>query len=314
MVVIPKSHGMFLKNDLLVSGWNDRTNLLFGQGNNITQIRRHEVIRTIVIKRHEMGVCEEDEVNGSGLGFTMAMAWLGNGYVLQCSTPIDKPTDPTVTTNADGSAFPAHPGCCLVINNAGHVVASFRGNGINGPWGATTFLRESNDDLIATLFLSNVLGPSDNPNTVNQGVVTRYTFQVPSSDEDWASGTSNAHTGTLGSFTTLATNIDSTPLTISSGTVGPSGLAYSSAHDNLFVAGTMSGPQGTLFAIANPLTCSFSEGSCHLQTFANCGVNLCNGPIGINLTPTPIGRIDLLVANGQDGNLVQYRQDRKSVV
>lgn len=60
--------------------------LTAGQGNTLTLIRGAAVVTTYTYPQG--GQCDPKTINtfymGSGYGFTMAAAWLGNGYVLQC--------------------------------------------------------------------------------------------------------------------------------------------------------------------------------------------------------------------------------------
>lgn len=306
MIVVPSAAitdpGQFRYGDLVVSSWNDnRNNSIFGQGNLLDVIFNGTVVRNLTIPKDRIGECGFDNVDGTGLGFTMALAWLGNGMLLQCSTPINRGN---AATNTDGNVFPAHPGCCLVINSNGDVLASFRGNGINGPWAATSVLHGGSTDIV-TVFISNVLGPTGNPNAVNQGKVERYTFVLPGQHLGWRNGIGTTNPGTLGRAYTLANGFVSTPVSITSGTVGPSGLAYSTLRDRLYIAGTLEGTNGKIFYVENPLRCS----PCTLKTFAVCAPGNCNGPIGINMALVSPNVEDLLVANGGDGNLVQYKQN-----
>jgi hypothetical protein len=126
MMVIPETEDGWQLNNLLVSGWNDEEGF-FGQGNNITVIRNGNVIKTLTISPN--GVADT-QCTAPGIGFTMTLAWLARGLVLTCSVPIPRPTvqQPNVTATA---------GCCFVINANGTVIATFRGNGINGPWCVT---------------------------------------------------------------------------------------------------------------------------------------------------------------------------------
>jgi hypothetical protein len=100
-----------------------------GQGNHITVIRDEKFFRVITIEAEDV---KDKECVDDGIGFTMAMTWLGEGQYLQCSLPIGKGNDPA----GNSLVHADEPGCCLVINDEGKVVATFRGNGINGPWGA----------------------------------------------------------------------------------------------------------------------------------------------------------------------------------
>jgi len=307
MVVIPETYGQFHSGDLLVSNWNDPTNQLFGQGNLIKQIRNKIVVRNITIDKtkQSIGVCANDNVMGTGLGFTMAMAYIGKGKIIQCSIPISFNLE-VDATNDDGTKYPPFPGCCLIINDAGTVLATFRGNGINGPWGATSYITEYNDVTKVTLFISNVLGPSNSVLTNNNGMVSRYKFELPDNDNDWVSGSDDHIVGTLGNHTVMIDDLNSTPVTISAGTVGPSGLAFLPNDNILIVADTLGGTsdEGRLLKINNALLCDYHN--CAMNTlFSSCGTNQCFNPIGINWANHYRA---LLVANGGDGNLVQYNK------
>src|ERR1700682_3331092 len=123
MVVVPENSGVWQKNDLLISGWNGATGY-FGQGNNITVLRNGVPINTLTISPNSIA---DKNCTAVGIGFTMAMAYVGAGKVITCSVPIPKPSQamPNVT---------AVPGCCFVVNSNGSVLATFRGNGINAAW------------------------------------------------------------------------------------------------------------------------------------------------------------------------------------
>jgi len=312
MVVIPENHGQFEYGDLLISNWNDPTNQFFGQGNLIKQIRNHQLIRTITIDKNSqsIGECAHDNVVGTGLGFTMAMAYLGKGKIIQCSIPINFVED---EANDDGETFPPFPGCCLIINDAGKILATFRGNGINGPWGGTSYIYEDkySKTYTVTLFLSNVLGPIGSPLTNNNGNVVRYIFELPNNDNDWQSGYDDNNVGTLGKHTLMISNLISFPINISIGSVGPSGLAFLSSNNNLIIADTLGGGKtssesgdGRLLKIKNALQCTSQ--TCSSSTFSSCSEDECYNPIGINWSQNAHKSFDLLVANGGDGNLIQY--------
>ncbi|KAL3161220.1 hypothetical protein ABBQ38_009587 [Trebouxia sp. C0009 RCD-2024] len=328
-VVIPVAGGDWQVGDVLVGNWNDPTNTLFGQGNTLTLVRGAAVVTTYTYPQG--GQCDPKIINtfynGSGYGFTMAAAWLGNGYVLQCSLPISTGTEP----NAIG------PGCCIAINNRGKIVAQFANDAINGPWGATSVVDNSNPSANTTLFISNVLGVGQSL-TPNGGTIQRYSFQVPTSDSGWQSSrfagrlggggsTSPGSPGTLGHPTQIFptgshTGFHSTPANITGGSVGPAGLAYSPVTDTLYAMGTVSNPapQGSMYKIPNPIQCQGT--ACMRSTFVRCSPNLgglaqgkcsgCNGPIGAVFYSGAKGNF-IVQANGQDGCINQYSENGQLV-
>jgi hypothetical protein len=235
------------------------------------------------------------------------------------------------------------PGCCFIINGNGKVLASFRGNHINGPWGATSskngiyiYIYYDNSHKLFICICCNTLCRNilthcllslphrylyisicwstadgsitiwmSNVLTTNNGYIARYMLRLPKDNDHWESGTSDSILGSLGEATILVSGIESQPETggIQIGAVGPSGLAYDSKHDRLYYCDTMG---NGIFYIEHAKGCT---SDCVTKQFVNCpGNGECNRPRGLNFIRTPLKKYehDLIVANGADANLVQY--------
>ena len=78
---------------------------------------------------------------------------------------------------SDGTAMTAKAGCLIVLNSTGVPVATFSGNGINGPWDMTAL----DMGTVAVLFVTNVLNGTVAANgaVVNQGSVLRIVLTIP---------------------------------------------------------------------------------------------------------------------------------------
>ncbi|KAK9813755.1 hypothetical protein WJX73_007143 [Symbiochloris irregularis] len=312
MLVTDNPGGDWQKGDVLIGNWNDANNVNFGQGNLLTLVRNGANVKQYTLSAQ--GNCATNFAGsgqsvGTGLGLTMAGAYLGRGYLMQCSLPIAIPSGSSPANNSNTASFPGQPGCCMIVNNQGKIVATYSGNGINGPWGMA--VQSDNDGDNFYVWLSNVLGQQNNPNDSNKGTVIRYHFKLPHSDGNWKSS-SGGNPGTIGQPTTLFSGFHSTPSGITGGTVGPAGLAFSQQSGCLVVMGTVSGTPaqaGKMYKICNAKQTGGGQRQDLKQcqgapTPFKCG-NGCNGPIGANFIAPGI----FAQANGQDGCINAYNEN-----
>jgi hypothetical protein len=266
IVVVPRSVGLLKRGHVLISNFNNSANLQ-GLGTTIVQVSPEGTLTLFAQITPSMvaGRCP------GGVGLTTALAVLRRGWVIVGSLP-----------TSNGMSATAGAGCLIVLNSAGHVVETFHGGGINGPWDMTVLDHEER----AWLFVTNVLngdvtvGP---PREVDQGTVLRIALAVPEQGEGIpARGT----TTTIGSG--FAETADPAALVI-----GPTGVGL--AEDGtLYIADTVN---SRIAAIPHALT---------RQTTAFTGVDVSvkgalKGPLGLAIAPN--GHI--ITANAGDGNLVE---------
>ena len=135
IVIAPVSAGNVLKDDVLVTNFNDHNNLQ-GLGSTIMRFRpsTQELATFASIPRH-LPQCP------GGIGFTTAMTMLKSGWVIVGSLP-----------SQDGTTATKGPGCLLVLDSSGNVAGSIAGPLINGPWGNMAVIDHGST---AMLFVSN---------------------------------------------------------------------------------------------------------------------------------------------------------------
>jgi hypothetical protein len=267
IVVVPRSVGLLKRGHILISNFNNGGPNLQGLGTTIVQVSPEGTLTLFAQIAPSMvaGRCP------GGVGLTTALAVLQRGWVIVGSLP-----------TSNGMSATAGAGCLIVLNSAGHVVETFHGGGINGPWDMTVLDHEER----AWLFVTNVLngdvtvGP---PHEVDQGTVLRIALAVPEQGEGIPALRT---TTTIGSG--FAETADPAALVI-----GPTGVGL--AEDGtLYVADTVN---SRIAAIPHALT---------RQTTAFTGVEVSfkgalNGPLGLAIAPN--GHI--ITANAGDGNLVE---------
>jgi hypothetical protein len=164
LAVVPRSVGQLVRGDLLVSNFNNNGSNggQQGTGTTIVQISPDGKASLFAqIDAHNLsGACP------GGIGLTTALVVLQRGWVIVGSLP-----------TSDGTSATAQAGCLIVLNSKGHVVKTFSGGHINGPWDMTAV--DWNNK--AVLFVTNVLNGTvaASPNVVNQGTVVRISLNVP---------------------------------------------------------------------------------------------------------------------------------------
>jgi hypothetical protein len=195
-----------------------------------------------------------------GLGLTAALSILRSGFVLVGSMP-----------TTDGASATVQQGSLLILNQQGVLLANLTDlNLLNGPWYMT--IDDQGDR--ALVFVSNVLN----------GTVSRLEFAVAPNGQGLV----------LGKAFRIADNyvhrLDPAALV-----VGPSGLAYDSAADVLYVAST---GDNAIFAVQNAGSRQSDGGSGTLVYRDNLHLH---GPLGLAIAPNG----HLLVANADAINVDQ---------
>jgi hypothetical protein len=160
IVVAPVSAGPIKKNDVLITNFNDHSNL---QGRGSTIMRYTPATKALAtfasIPPHLPG-CP------GGVGLTTAMTMLKSGWVIVGSLP-----------SQDGTTATKGPGCLIVLDSTGNIASTIAGPNINGPWGNMAVIDNSST---ATLFVSNtgfgVGAPGQD--VVNKANVVRLSLSI----------------------------------------------------------------------------------------------------------------------------------------
>lgn len=272
---VPKSTGRLVQGNFLISDFNNSTPPPGGQQGRGTTI----VQISPGGKMSLFAQIDHDDARNcpGGVGLTTALAVLRKGWVIVGSLPTSDGTSATAT----------HSGCLFVLNKWGKVVQTVTGSHINGPWDMTSV----DGGSLAALFVTNVLNGTVAANgaVVNRGTVVRLLLAV--SDER----VSVLQSTIVGSG--FSERTDPAALVI-----GPTGVAFDSWHGVLYVADSLN---NRIAAIPNALSRFASAGTG--KTVSENG-NL-NDPLGLALAPNG----NILVANGNDGNLVEIEPDGDQV-
>jgi len=135
IVVAPVSSGSIVKDDVLVTNFNDHNNLQ-GLGSTIVRFTPStgKLATFASIPRH-LPACP------GGIGLTTAMTMLKFGWVIVGSLP-----------STDGTTATKGQGCLVVLDSNGNIATTITGPNINGPWGNMAVIDNGNT---ATLFVSN---------------------------------------------------------------------------------------------------------------------------------------------------------------
>lgn len=159
--VIPRTMGKLIAGDVLVSNFNDASNLQ-GTGTTIVQVGPNGASSLFA----QINAATLPGPCPGGVGLTTALAVLHSGWVIVGSLP-----------TTDGTAATAKAGCLLVLNSNGIVVETIAGLLINGPWDMAALDFSSGADL----FVSNVLNGTvaANGSVVNRGTVVRIVLSTP---------------------------------------------------------------------------------------------------------------------------------------
>ncbi|HTA67689.1 MAG TPA: hypothetical protein VK776_05405 [Bryobacteraceae bacterium] len=191
----------------------------------------------------------------AGLGLTTALGVLKRGFVLVGNLP-----------TTDGTSSTVQQGSLLILNSDGILVANLTDASLlDGPWD----LAIHDDGSRPQVFISNVLN----------GTVTRLDLSINNAAVTVSSSTRIA-SGYMHRFDPAAL------------VIGPTGLAYDTDHDVLYVAST---GDNTVFAIDHARAASKDAGTGRVVYTDN--VHL-HGPLGLALAPNG----DLITANGDAVN------------
>ena len=264
VAVVPDSIGALHRGDILVSNFNNVSNLQ-GTGTTIVQITPSGRVSTFaeIDAGHLPGPCP------GGVGLTTALSVLRSGWVIVGSLP-----------TADGTSATAKAGCLLVLDSHGTVRETIAGPEINGPWDMTAADYGSHADLFVTNVLNGTVAGGGK--IVRRGTVLRISLAI----SPCGCGLPKPVAVTvIGSG--FPERTDPTALVL-----GPTGLGLS-PWGTLYVADTVG---NRIAAIPGALKREHSAGTGNTLTRGGA----LNGPLG--LITTPDGKI--LTVNGGDGNLV----------
>ena len=155
VAVAPVNKGLLVKGDVLVSNFNNSSNLQ-GTGTTIVEISPSGTVSPFAALDPSAlpGPCP------GGLGLTTALVALKSGWVVVGSLP-----------TTDGSSATAQAGCLIVLDSSGHPVETISGGLIDGPWDMIARDRRGNADLFVANVLNGTVAAS--PNAVDQGTVVR---------------------------------------------------------------------------------------------------------------------------------------------
>lgn len=263
--VIPRTQGNLVRDNVLVSNFNNSGNLQ-GTGTTIVQITPGGTVSLFAqLSANQLhGECP------GGVGLTTALVVLKRGWVIVGSLP-----------TTDGTAATAKAGCLIVLNSKGQAVETFSGGPINGPWDMTVADYESH----ATLFVTNVLNGTvaGGGNVVNKGTVVRIMLDVPQQNQGIPHIDSARIIGSGFSERT-----DPNALVI-----GPTGVGLG-RNDILYVADTLN---NRIAAIPNAL---YRQTSALAGKDVTANGSL-NGPLGLTIAPNG----DILTVNSGNGNMVE---------
>lgn len=271
VVVAPASAGKIQKDDVLVTNFNNVSNLQ-GTGGTIIDYNPSSKKMTVFASLPQrLPQCP------GGVGLGTAMTMLKSGWVIVGSTPS---TDGTTRTKGDG--------CLLVLDSNGQLVSVWAGPNINDPWGNMATI---DNGTTATLFVSmagfDVPGPEVRdsetgfPVTVNKATVLRIELSIP----------------------------EGKPPTITSETVVASGFGQRADRDVFLIGptGLALAPDGTLYisdalgnqivAIADATTRTTSAGTGRTVTKDG----LLKRPLAMAMAPNG----NLLVTNAKNGQVVE---------
>jgi hypothetical protein len=125
VVVAPVSAGLVPKDDVLITNFNNATNLQ-GLGTTIVDYNpATKKLSTFAKLPRNLAQCP------GGVGLTTAMIMLKSGWVIVGSAPS---TDGTTNTKGNG--------CLIVLDAHGQVAGTLAGSNINMPWGNGVGVRQ----------------------------------------------------------------------------------------------------------------------------------------------------------------------------
>jgi hypothetical protein len=205
---------------------------------------------TTIVSRSPNGQMGTFFQGSPGLGLTTALGVLSKGLVLVGNV-----------ATRDGTSATIQTGSLLVINNTGQLVATITDPTLDSPWDLT--IQEKGQK--ATVFVSNVIS----------GTVTRLDIST------------KHDTVTILSKTQIASGYLTAP-NAAALVVGPTGLAFDSANDILYVAST---GDNKIYKITGASTAQSSSGT---GTVVYSDSTHLHGPLGLVLAPNG----NLITSNG----------------
>ncbi len=263
VAVVPRSVGHLVAGDILVSNFNAKSNLQ-GTGTTIVELAPSGALHLFatITPAAVAGRCP------GGVGLSTALVALRSGWVIVGSLP-----------TKDGTATTASAGCLIVLNASGHVVETFHGGPINGPWDMTAL----DGGSVARLFVTNVLNGTvkGKGKVVHGGTVVRLVLKTTGVKVPLVVSETVIGSG-FGERTDPAALV-----------IGPTGLGLG-ANGTLYVADTLASRIAAIGS-ATSRTSSGGTGTTVTQGHA------LNAPLGLTLAPNG----DILTVNGGDGNIVE---------
>jgi hypothetical protein len=168
VVVAPESIGKIRKGDVLITNFNNKSNLQ-GTGSTIVDYNPATKQTTVFADLPR----QPKECPG-GIGLGTALAVLKSGWVIVGSTP-----------SSDGTTKTKGAGCLIVLNAEGQAATVWSGPDINDPWGN---MAVADNGSSAMLFVSmagfDLPGPevtdpkTGDPVIVNQATVVRFELSI----------------------------------------------------------------------------------------------------------------------------------------
>jgi hypothetical protein len=276
LVTVPASHGNLVAGDLLVSNFNNASNLQ-GTGTTIDQITPSGTVS--LFAQIDPSTISAAACPG-GIGLTTALVALRSGYVVVGSLP-----------TTDGMSDTAAAGCLLVLDGTGKVVETLHGFPINGPWDMTAIDQGKTADLFVTNVLNNTV--AGDGNVVHQGTVVRIRLAINVLTPPTVMGVTVIGTG-------FAERTDPAALVI-----GPTGLGIGTGiHKGaLFVADTLN---NRIAKIPNPMFRRTPVAGGGMTVSTGGGLN---APLGMSIAPNG----DIITVNGNDGNAVETTPNGRQV-
>jgi len=271
VVVAPVSAGKIQKDDVLVTNFNNVSNLQGTGGTIIAYSPATKKTSLFASLPQRLPQCP------GGVGLGTAMTMLRSGWVIVGSTPS---TDGTTGTKGDG--------CLLVLDGNGQLVTAWTGPNINDPWGNMAVIDKG---TTATLFISmagfDVPGPrvhdpqTGSPVTVSKATVLRIELSIPEGKPP-----------TVISQTVVADGFGQRA-DLDAFLIGPTGLALG-PDDTLYVSDAMG---NQIVAIPEATTRTTSAGTGRTVTKDG----LMKRPLAMTMAPNG----NLLVTNAKNGQVVE---------
>lgn len=271
VVIAPTTIGKVQKDDVLVSNFNNISNL---QGLGTTIVDYNPTTRKTTLFAQ---IPRDTAQCPGGVGLTTAMTMLKSGWVIVGSLP-----------SKDGTTATRGEGCLLVLDANGKLVATWSGPTISGPWGNMAVVDKGDT---ATLFISmagfdvpgpRVLDPATHyPVVLHKATVLRLELTIPEGKAPVLTSQTVVASG-------LAQRAD-----VDNFLFGPTGLALGD-DDTLYAT---NGLENTIIAIDHASTRQDSGRTGRIVTHDG----LLAWPLAMAWTPEK----HLLVTNGKNGQVVE---------